>query len=113
MNPEIREILGSRYNEVLEKVVGFCHKRPETVYKPKDFVKLLSLDVTSKGLGASLRLRFQEVGLLKIYYLHDAHYGYSEVCGSRECFENWCEEGSILCRTGKGNPNLKFFNKRK
>jgi hypothetical protein len=108
----IREIPGSRYNEALEKVVGFCRTTPETVYKPKDFVKILRLDVPPIGLQASLRLRHKEVGLLRIYDQHyEPHYGYSRVCGSGECFSSWCSKDaqSVSCRTEGGNENLKFY----
>ena len=113
ISEEIKKIPHSKYNEVLEKVVEFCHENAEVVYKPKDFVEILDIDVSPKGLGASLRLRFQEIGLLKVYYTcdtysYDAYFGYSKICGSRECFPSWCS--SRLCRTGNGNEKLKFFN---
>jgi len=111
MKTEIRNIPGSKYNEALEKVVEFCHKNPETVYKPKDLVRLLGLDLPSRGLQASLKLRHEKIGLLKIYDEQFAYFGYSESCGSGECYSSWCSKdaSSTICRTGKGNERIKFF----
>ena len=107
----IREIPGSRYNEALEIVVNFCHATPETVYMPKDIVKILRLDVTPMGLGTSLKSRHKEIGLLKIYDKYRTYFGYSKVCGSGECFSSWCPEEtpSTSCRAGNGNKDLEFF----
>ena len=106
---EIRKIQGSEYNEVLERIIEFCHEHKEIMYRPKHLVRALNLDVPARGLQTSLRQRHEEAGLLRIYHKNKAYYGYSETCGSGVCFSSWCEEESISCRTGKGNPKLEFF----
>lgn len=100
------------YEPLLEQVVEFCKNNPEAVYRPKLFIDNLGLDVPPRGLGVSLSQTFRRLGLLKLHEdkgKFNSYYGFSEKCGSRGCFENWC--GSIYsCKSGKGNTKLKMHS---
>jgi len=101
------------YDEIGNNVKNFSKNNSEILYSPKELVELLGLDVTPKSLGISLSSRHDQLGLLK---LHDKalnpYYAFSEICGPRECFEDWCDSDES-CKRGKRNPNLKFYHEPK
>ena len=105
----------SEYDNALGKIAEFCKTSPESVYSPRYLIRALKLNVKPRGISISLSRRFADFGLLKINIISGSekgsYYGFSEICGQRECFRDWCENNFKICETGKPNKKLKFFKR--
>ena len=104
--------------EAMKKIVEYCRKRPEMLYKTEHFIEVLGIDVDPMEFGVHLALKhkgWHKFGLLKVIFLEELenYYGFSEVCGSRECYESWCAKDTVSCPTGKGNEKLRFHRNLK
>lgn len=119
--PILREEKVTDYDEIINRVNGFLKDNEETLYRAKDLVEILELDVKPSALSNKIRRGIEngELDLLRLsvgpsrYYGTPPFFGYSPTCGSGVCLESWC--GSYphpkRCRIGEKNPNLKLYNK--
>jgi hypothetical protein len=106
----------SKYEVDLPKIADFCKKNPETFYAPLYFPTVLELSVNPRGIATALTRRLGEFGLTKIEDISDPHnaafYGYSQICGSRECFKDWCEGQTLNpCKNIGAKFKRKFVKK--